>query len=311
MLNDKLFLKEFNKNLLNIEQKLKIDDIDENYPNIFLLGLPRSGTTLLSQILFNNLDISCTNNLIAKFWKAPLTGCYLSKLTIGKTKSSSYHSDYGQTKDIYSPHEFSWFWHELLKIKDITVYNPSQADEIIDWNNVRKILLNFNRIYENVFIHKVLELGIYHIKRFNNLFKKSIFIFIERNPKDIAISLANSRIAKYNDLDIWWSSYPLEYTELKSLPYWEQIAGQVYHLSKMYEEKIKLIDKERLIKIRYNDLCINPQKLLDNVKTKIKKLFDYEITQINTPRSFEVSKPKIDKKTEQDLINGLQKFNLL
>src|SRR5581483_9026315 len=74
------FLTGLNKQLIPLESELLDMNVTEEFSNIFILGLPRSGTTLLSQIIFNNLDLACTNNLIARFWDAPLCGTHLSKI---------------------------------------------------------------------------------------------------------------------------------------------------------------------------------------------------------------------------------------
>ena len=196
------FLKQLNNKLSGLEKKLLLQDVDENYPNIWIIGLPRSGTTLLSQLIFNCFDIACTNNLVARFWKTPLCGCLLSKIILGDKKSESYESIYGKANDICSPHEFSYFWRSILKIKEISLYNPCIADKGIDWNLLRSKILNMNRIFEKGVVFKTLEFAGYHIKRFHNLFKKSVFIYITRDSRDVALSLAKARLDYYNDLEM-------------------------------------------------------------------------------------------------------------
>jgi hypothetical protein len=299
------FIGLLNENLLNIESQLLIDT-EEIFPTIFLLGLPRSGTTLLSQLIFNNLEVGCTNNLIAKFWKTPLTGCYLSKITLGSRKSDSYESTYGKTKDVYSPHEFSWFWHNLLNIKNVKEYDPEVASKEIDWSNVRSVLLNINRLLECVVLHKPLELLGYHLKKINELLKKALFIYIERDMEDIAFSLAKARLEYYNDLNVWWGSYPFEYSKIKDKPFQHQIAGQIYYLSKMYEENLRDIDEQRLIRISYKELCLNPQGVLEQIKSKLQKDLGYTVNQINTPSPFKLSEPKLGKEIKITVLQGLK-----
>ena len=46
-------------------------------PTLLVAGLPRSGTSLLYQCLASTLDIGYVNNIIARFWKAPVYGIHL------------------------------------------------------------------------------------------------------------------------------------------------------------------------------------------------------------------------------------------
>ena len=105
------FLQKFSLSLDTLESELESGE-DEVYSNIFVMGLPRSGSTLLTQILYNNTDLYCTNNLIARFWDTPLVGTQLSKLTIPKVALSEYETFYGRTFVIDQPHEFSRFKHQ-------------------------------------------------------------------------------------------------------------------------------------------------------------------------------------------------------
>ena len=306
---EKNFLTSLNKYLGETESSL-MQDVKEEIPNIFLLGLPRSGTTLLAQILFNNLDIACTNSFVARFFESPLTGCMLSKIILGDRKSNVYKSSYGKPVDMHAPHEFSWFWQNLLNYKDITVYKPEEARKSIDWLLVKSKLLDMNRVFEAPLIHKPLELMAFHMEQFNDLFDKALFIYIERDSIDITYSLTKARLSYYNDLDEWWGSYPTEYNEISRAPWWEQVPAQVHYLLKLYEDKLPVIDESRFLKTTYQDLCKDPQQLLEDVKTKVKDISGYSVKQINDPPSLTASKPNLDDALITQLAKGIEKYNL-
>lgn len=294
MLTESNFLKFLNADLQGVEKSLMDNSSEESYPNIFILGLPRSGTTLLSQLLFNCLNFYCTNNLMARFWEVPLTGAFLSKLIIGQRKGTSYKSFYGKTDDICEPHEFSWFWHNLLKIKNIKEYNPIVAETEINWPEMKKIFYNLNHILDGPIVYKPLELSAYHLKKFNKEFKNILFIYIERDLKDVMYSLAKSRKDYFNDYNMWWGSYPLEYNLIKDKPFEEQIVYQVLYLDKMYREKLPELDIRRLLIIRYEDMCNNPEGMLSTITDRMKIHFNHKVEQVNRMESFNPSKPNLD-----------------
>ena len=108
------------KNIYKINQELKkhekYDYYKPKYTNIYLCGLPRSGTTLTSQIIARGLDLSYINNLAARFWLAPLQGILFSQAVIGKEKLNLFKSDYGKSLELHGIHEFMYFWYDRLNI---------------------------------------------------------------------------------------------------------------------------------------------------------------------------------------------------
>ena len=69
---------------LSVSQDEILLDLQEKFATIHILGAPRSGTTLVSQLIPSELPIGYINNLIAAFWKAPIYGVELSKKLISE-----------------------------------------------------------------------------------------------------------------------------------------------------------------------------------------------------------------------------------
>ena len=101
-------------------------------PTVFVVGLPRSGTTLCQQLLAYCLDVGYINNLIARFWLAPTQGVAISRAVLGDARGTLYTSDYATTSEPAGVHEFSYFWHDLLGIRaeeDVLQFGrPNQVD---------------------------------------------------------------------------------------------------------------------------------------------------------------------------------------
>jgi len=80
--SDEEFLRRLNEDLAEREQALYAD-VGVERPVVFVVGLPRSGTTLLSQLLAYCLDAGYVTNVAARFWLAPVHGIRLSRLLAG------------------------------------------------------------------------------------------------------------------------------------------------------------------------------------------------------------------------------------
>src|SRR6056297_2325285 len=102
------FLEEFNKYLLKKEIN-EYKDFPVKYPFLFVIGAPRSGTTLLTQLIANSFDVSYINNLAARFFLAPLYGIKFSKTVLGEAKQSDFQSNYARTGNLSDIHEFGYF----------------------------------------------------------------------------------------------------------------------------------------------------------------------------------------------------------
>ncbi len=282
------FIEQLNNQLLEFEKNNYTDLKEEQHPTIFVIGAPRSGTTLMSQVLAHGLDVGFINNLSARFWKTPVTGIRLSNSIFKNNKSTDFQSKFASTKKLEDIHEFGYFWRHWLKKESITnIVNSPSIEKEIQWTELKNIILNIHEAFGKGFACKNV-LSAYHISKFLHVLKKLVFVYIERDPVDAAISILNARKKYYTDLNLWWSYVPLEYEQIKDLDYKRQIAGQVYFLTKYYNSKIKDINSNRIIRIKYKELCDNPQAILDTIVKVTRKELDYEL-KINDdfPEKFE------------------------
>jgi hypothetical protein len=279
-LKDEEFLKEVNEVLREREEQ-NYERANIEHPFVFVFGLPRSGTTLLSQLLAYSLNIGYVNNFIARFWLAPVTGIRLFRILYGDVRSRNFQSDYATTQDLTGIHEFGYFWRHWLnkeKISDITDLENKRQE--INWDGLKTILANMQREFgkgiccKNIF-------GSYHMSDLVELLNNVLFVYIERDPLDVALSILEARKKYYDDLNLWWSYAPPEYNQIKDLPYQEQIGGQIYYLKRFYDKESRKLPNH-VMRVKYGEVCKNPQNILDQVRNWVKEQWNYELQQIQT-----------------------------
>lgn len=276
-LKEEEFLKEVNE-VLRDREKMHYLGGSVKHPFVFIFGLPRSGTTLMSQLLAYSFDIGYVNNFIARFWLAPVTGIRLFRIFYGNEQSRNFQSNYATTKDLTGIHEFGYFWRYWLQKERISdVVNLEESRQRIDWEGLRLTLINMQGEFgkgccaKNIF-------GSYHMKELTDLLGKVLFIFIERDPLDVAVSILEARKKYYEDLNLWWSYAPPEYYKIRNLSYKEQIGGQIYYLQRFYNHELRKIPNN-VLKFNYKEVCENPQAVLDKVRAQTKANWNYELTQ--------------------------------
>lgn len=300
------FLKKFSGSLQSLESDLETET-EEKVVNVFVMGLPRSGTTLLTQLLYKNTDLYCTNNLIARFGKTPLVGAQLSKFTISKPISDHYQSDYGRTSELDDPHEFSWFWHDLFHVQKVDQYTPEKVSNLIDWNKVKTKIINLNRILEGGIVFKPMELLGFHLSQFSELFKQALFVYIRRDPMEVALSIFKARRAHDCGEDSWWGSYPPKaiYDKLKQKEELLQIAHQVLYFKSLYEKQLTKLAANQVLETSYKSVCNSPSGFLDEIKTCASQLGG-SLTITNIPQPFSIRQKNSEKSVLEELGNAFK-----
>jgi hypothetical protein len=284
-------LEQFNQILL-----LKKNDTHSEYahvPSLFIFGLPRSGTTLLYQIIANCLDVGYIDNIAARFWLSPFYGITLSQVLRNYRQSSDFQSNLGQSADIFGPHEFAYFWHHWLCLKDTKDFaNYDKPSPNIDWVGLKGSLDQMKGLFKKPLVFKTMFAANF-AEDFEKRLDTSFFIYIERNPTDVALSILQARYRYYKNINTWWGTYPPNYYELAKLEVEQQIIGQVLSLREIYRRKIDALSPDRVICFSYQDVCNAPEQVLIDIHKKVVNKFGYNISiSCSAPKYFGVSKKR-------------------
>src|SRR2546422_969456 len=83
-------LRQLNQILAPLEQELTKNFNAPTQPIVFVVGVPRSGTTLLAQALAATGGFGYPDNFIARFWMAPFVGAKIEQaLRIKETDAAA------------------------------------------------------------------------------------------------------------------------------------------------------------------------------------------------------------------------------
>ena len=258
------FLEELNEYLAPRELEL-YEEREIEHAFVFVLGLPRSGTTLLSQLLAYCLDAGYVNNFAARFWRAPVHGIRLARLIAAGAEPPSFESDYARTKSLLDIHEWGYFWrHWLEKHSFDDVVQAREREDELDWAGLRLALANVQHEFGKPFVAKNM-LGAYHLPRLRRELGPVLYVLIERDELDAAVSILDARRKYYDDPRAWWSYIPPEYPRLKDLDEWEQVAGQVHYLARFYQRALAEVGDDAVVRVTYERLAKEPRTVLAEV----------------------------------------------
>lgn len=298
------FLENLNDILAPFEE-VSYKEGEEQFPTLHVIGVPRSGTTLLMQLLCAHLKIGCINNLIAAFWKAPTFGIRLSKKLLPLGAPSGYQSDFARTKGLSEPHEFGYFWSRLLGYPELS-YQGDEFEQTIDWDRVRLVLTNMIAVYGCPIAFKGFWMA-WHLKKMQATLPKTCFAFIRRDPVENALSLLYLRRTYLGCVEKWASMRPAEYAILQDKPYWEQVAGQVFYIEQLISKGIREINGRNVIELTYNDLCHRPKVMLSKIRDLLNANGAHVDFLSEPPQFFETHAQTPASEEERDLVEDALK----
>lgn len=277
------FLVRLNRALVPFERSL-YRDIRPGRPFLFVIGLPRSGTTLLSQLLAHCLDLGYVDNLAARFWQAPLCGVRLSRILLDDGAYSGFQSDYGATKDLRDIHEFGYFWmHWLRKRSFEDIRDARELEDRIDWAGLRKVLANLQEEFGRGMVAKNIY-GSYHMRRLTDVLGDVLWVRIRRDELDVAVSILDARRKYFDDPATWWSYVPPAYERVIDTEPEMQIAGQIHYLRSFWDEEAAHPDvRDHVLDVEYEFLCRNPESVLERVRSALRERFGCEVDLVREP----------------------------
>lgn len=233
------------------------DDVLTHHPPIFIVGSPRTGSTLLYQLLLSQFQMSYISNAMALM---PMHMVKLAKLYpnaatgfVGAYKENKY----GYVAGLFSPNEAGkiirkWF-------ADIE-QNQHQAE-------VRQTVRALSAITNAPFILKNQRRLTINLPILLETFPEARFIITDRDARFAAQSMLIARRDFTGDDGTWWNAKPDGYESVLDRDPIYQVLWQVLRLQEIARTTLQpLMDNGQVIIVRYEDLCADPKATFSTIK---------------------------------------------
>lgn len=241
-----------------------------------IVGNPRSGSTILLQVLACSGSFAYPSNLISRFAFAPEFGGRVQQLlfderfdpenTLADLRSScsiSLSSDLGKSQGALSTNEFYHFFRRYFPCQLPRELDQRERDSI----DLQKMLNELERLAA-VFRKPLVSKGYmfqYNLSFFSRKMPAIVWIRVKRNPIFIMQSIYQARIAR-GGLDKWWSVMPSEYEKLLKEDPFTQIAGQVFYTEKALDQGFSTLPEEKRLVVPYEEFCRDPRSYVERIK---------------------------------------------
>jgi hypothetical protein len=236
---------------------------------IFIVGAPRTGSTILYQVLTNIYDVLYIDNLTCALHRNLFFGFWLSDRIFKQKPHNNYQADHGNTSayGMHAPSECGAFWYRWLP-KD---HHFIDFDEITD-EMVEQIRLEVSAVinyWDKPIVFGNNNAGL-RLRLVMKCFPDAKIVFIDRDPLTVACSILQARQRFFGDYNSWWSILPRNHIELKKLPYYSQVVRQHYFISKQMFDDINNYVNFKFI-LDYNAVCKNIWTCMDKIMLGINK----------------------------------------
>lgn len=273
-------------------------------PLLFVCGPPRSGTTLVAQVLMKHLPVYYFNNLTSIFPNSPILsnkvfGRFLSK----GSKDISFRSLYGRTAKLGSPNDALYLWDRWTEVNRASIpegISPENQDKM------RHFFYAVEQFSGIPLVNKNNALNTYanHIAQ---ALDTAYFICLDRNPVYLAQSQLIASKFIHGDEKIPYGVHfnvAEEDKDKQQLDPVTQVCNQVIQHREMMLKQQEQIGNKHFIIVPYEDFCEDPAKWVCKISDEIlKQPKDLDLLRKTLP-PFQISnKVRLDKEVFKRIEN--------
>ncbi len=224
----------------------------------FIIGAPRTGSTILYQALTNAYDVAYVDNVACTFHRNPLVGFALSRSIFGSRPHDSFTSSHGSTRGGHAPSECGAFWYRWLPRDRHFVDDMDVGEETV--RQIRVEIAALMNQARKPLLFKNLNAG-QRLRLLRRCFPDAKFIYIKRDPVFVVDSILRARAARGTPAHQWWSIKPRGYEGILDLPEIEMVVQQVTRINAQIEQDAALFAPSNFRHISYSEL--SPELVAD------------------------------------------------
>ena len=263
---------------------------------VFIIGAPRTGSTILYQALTNLYDVLYVDNLTCKFHRNFFFGFWLSHKLYGTKPHNNYQADHGSTKALHSPSECGQFWYRWLPKDHHFIDYDEITPQVVE--EIRKEITAVINYFNKPLVFKNLNAG-QRMRLLTKCFPEAKFLFITRVPVYTAQAILKSkRVLGLKDTD-FWSIKPTNVEELEKLDGYEQIVKQVYFLERQIVDDSALVGNGCFYTLQLKDLSVHSISELARSLGFAKRAHDPELPSIHVYETVSIGDKEFESLQKQ------------
>lgn len=204
---------------------------------VFIIGAPRTGSTVLYQALTHSFDVLYIDNLAGRYYRHLPTGLLLSRLRFGGRPHGNFRSEFGETGryGAHAPSECGPFWYRFFSTErhHATRHDLSRSST----RKLRREVLGTSGLAGRSMIFKNLNAG-QRLDALHECFPEARYIFVRRERAEVVSSITRARAKLGIGPGVWWSVQSADFEDLLHLEEPQMIVQQVERIEAQIERDV-------------------------------------------------------------------------
>ena len=221
-------------------------------PPIFIVGLPRVGSTLASILATRHLRCAYFSNLLMTAPQSPVALAILAAGLNPFAGTDDLDNRHGETRSWRGPNQGYRFWKQYITAGDGSPrLLPGAAERLVDTVHALQGLAGgplINKWQANVL----------RIPLLAATFPGALFVEIARDEVAIAASVLRARRESAEGEAHWFSVRPPGLGDISRLDPSQQIAAQIVQLRRVIDDALAALPERQVLRWRYGELCSDP-----------------------------------------------------
>jgi hypothetical protein len=237
-------------------------------PLFLIVGAPRSGTTLVYQLLARFCEVCYFTNLAALFPGAPLSASRLLGAWFRQGRAD-FHSFYGQTAGLSGPNDAFELWNRWLGPDRYAVPDELPPETI---QSMRTCFAAWTNEFARPFLNKN-NRNTLCLTLLARALPETRFIVVRRDPFFVAQSLILARARIQGSKTYGWGLASRDTQALdEPLAYVDDVCTQVLAIERQLDQQLERIPPERVWQLSYEELCEHPGAQLLELQTRFPEI---------------------------------------
>lgn len=247
------------RSLRPLERSLLASAGPPAHPVLLIVGPPRSGTTLLYQLLAQALPVTYFNNLSALFPESPLAASFLLNRFL-RPPAGVAENFYGNTAALPDPNDGFHVWNRWLGDDRYHVPTALDGRALAD---LRTFFRAWTAVFDRPFLNKN-NRNLACIPLLASALEEAVFIVVERDPIYVAQSLIRAREVIQGSRDRGWGLLSRERVEGRDpLAYVDDVSHQIRAIQQCVDEAVERVGPDRFVFVSYEALCADPPAVVE------------------------------------------------
>lgn len=247
--------------LAPFERRLLASAPPETRP-VFIIGAPRSGTTLLSELLVTSARFAYFSNLAHRLYLTPVAASRLGRKTTDAWRGR-LESTYGHIPGWAAPNEGGWIWRRWTPEEhrlEAGTLEPRAARDLVRTVAATSAVIGAPFLNKNV-MHSV------HLPLLAELFPAAVYIHLTRDTAATARSMRRARDDERNPAE-WISVRPDGWERYRHEDPAFQCVAQTVLTTQTIQRDADALGLT-LLRTEYESLCRDTAGQLDRLYTEL------------------------------------------